>query len=103
MLYSVCQMSNPEQMDDKGVLTIPSDTKLVFEVPVNKTGGSRHDMGALVLFLVTNWFVNRETVLIDGGVEYVFCLYVALFLFLYDARLSSGTHRRTDPPHVSGS
>ncbi|KIP06484.1 hypothetical protein PHLGIDRAFT_106957 [Phlebiopsis gigantea 11061_1 CR5-6] len=31
------------------------------------TAGSRTDMGALVLFLVSNWFVNGETVLIDGG------------------------------------
>ena len=31
--------------------------------------GSRSDVGALVLFLVSNWFVNGETVLIDGGVS----------------------------------
>lgn len=26
-------------------------------------------MGMLALFLVSNWFVNGETVLIDGGVS----------------------------------
>ena len=34
-----------------------------------KSAGSRTDMGALVLFLVSNWYVNGETVLIDGGVS----------------------------------
>ncbi|KAJ7279563.1 NAD(P)-binding protein [Mycena rebaudengoi] len=29
--------------------------------------GTPRDMGALALFLVANWFVNGETVLIDGG------------------------------------
>ena len=37
-------------------------------------GGTVRDMGALVLFLVSNWFVNGETVLIDGGVSVLFCL-----------------------------
>jgi hypothetical protein len=31
--------------------------------------GTPRDMGALALFLVANWFVNGETVLIDGGVR----------------------------------
>lgn len=31
--------------------------------------GSRTDVGALALCLVTNWFINGETVLIDGGVR----------------------------------
>lgn len=33
------------------------------------TAGSRTDIGSLALFLVSNWFVNGETVLIDGGVS----------------------------------
>ncbi|KAF8191226.1 NAD-P-binding protein [Pholiota molesta] len=51
----------------KGVTTLPADKEVAFEVPANKSGGTRHDMGALVLFLVANWYVNGETVLIDGG------------------------------------
>ncbi|KAH7928997.1 NAD(P)-binding protein [Leucogyrophana mollusca] len=31
------------------------------------TGGTPRDIGALALFLLANWFVNGETVLIDGG------------------------------------
>ncbi|KAF9486278.1 NAD(P)-binding protein [Pholiota conissans] len=61
------EMSNPGSIDDKGINTIAPETKIVFEVPANHAGGTRHDMGALVLFLVANWFVNGETVLIDGG------------------------------------
>ncbi|TCD60739.1 hypothetical protein EIP91_009607 [Steccherinum ochraceum] len=34
--------------------------------PTN-VGGSSRDMGSLALFLVSNFFVNGETVLIDGG------------------------------------
>ncbi|KAH9923016.1 NAD-P-binding protein [Amylocystis lapponica] len=30
-------------------------------------GGTNRDVGSLALFLVANWFVNGETVLIDGG------------------------------------
>jgi hypothetical protein len=62
-------MTNPGQMDEKGVTTLPADKEIAFEVPANKSGGTRHDMGALVLFLVANWYVNGETVLIDGGVS----------------------------------
>lgn len=62
-------MSNPGHMDDKGVSTIAPEKKYGFEVPASSTGGTRYDMGALVLFLVSNWFVNGETVLIDGGVS----------------------------------
>jgi len=29
--------------------------------------GSHRDMGSLAIFLVSNWYVNGETVLIDGG------------------------------------
>jgi NAD(P)-dependent dehydrogenase (short-subunit alcohol dehydrogenase family) len=39
-----------------------------FKVPWDGRGSPR-DMGALALFLVSNWFVNGETVLIDGGVR----------------------------------
>lgn len=42
---------------------------LPFKVPTVKTGGTNRDVGSLALFLVANWFVNGETVLIDGGVS----------------------------------
>ncbi len=65
-------MSNPGHMDDVGVSTIGPEKKYGFEVPASSTGGTRYDMGSLVLFLVSNWYVNGETVLIDGGVSYDF-------------------------------
>ncbi|KAF7341124.1 NAD(P)-binding protein [Mycena venus] len=40
---------------------------LPFAVPTDSGVGSTRDMGSLALFLVVNWFVNGETVLIDGG------------------------------------
>ena len=47
-----------------------------FDVPVSRPvvegaqrAGTNKDMAALVLFLVSNWFVDGETVLIDGGVS----------------------------------
>ena len=33
--------------------------------------GSRSDMGAVVLSLVSNWFINGETILVDGGVRLI--------------------------------
>ncbi|KAJ7706686.1 hypothetical protein B0H17DRAFT_1001129 [Mycena rosella] len=41
--------------------------QLPFAVPTDAGVGSHRDMGTLALFLVANWFVNGETVLIDGG------------------------------------
>ncbi|TFL03441.1 hypothetical protein BDV98DRAFT_564216 [Pterulicium gracile] len=38
-----------------------------FRVPTVSTGGTNRDVGSLALFLVANWYVNGETVLIDGG------------------------------------
>lgn len=43
-----------------------------FRVPTVSTGGTNRDVGSLALFLVANWYVNGETVLIDGGVGLVF-------------------------------
>ncbi|KAJ3486220.1 hypothetical protein NLI96_g4390 [Meripilus lineatus] len=36
-------------------------------LPPSNAGGTPRDMGSLVLFLVSNEYVNGETVLIDGG------------------------------------
>lgn len=66
-------MSNPGSMDNFGVSHY-TGRKPSFEVPVisagTQIGGSNRDVGSLALFLVTNWFVNGETVLIDGGVMF---------------------------------
>ena len=51
--------------------------QLDFDVPTRQApdskglhvGGTNRDMGTLALFLVANWFVNGDTVLIDGGVS----------------------------------
>ncbi|KAH7887894.1 hypothetical protein F5I97DRAFT_1926305 [Phlebopus sp. FC_14] len=62
------QMSAPGSIDPAtGTSLFPSGTKLAFEIPTVPTGGTRIDMGSLVLCLVTNWYINGETVLIDGG------------------------------------
>ena len=71
-------MTAPGTADAVGLSHIPEDEKQGFEVPATQPpvvpggrppyGGSVRDMGSLALFLVGNWFVNGETVLIDGGV-----------------------------------
>ena len=38
-------------------------------LPGEQRAGTPKDMATLVLFLVANWFVDGETVLIDGGVD----------------------------------
>ncbi|KAJ7812645.1 hypothetical protein B0H14DRAFT_2856433 [Mycena olivaceomarginata] len=53
--------------DPHGVSVLPASYLAKFEVPSDSGVGSTRDMGALALFLVANWFVNGETVLIDGG------------------------------------
>ncbi|KAJ7804953.1 hypothetical protein B0H14DRAFT_2882263 [Mycena olivaceomarginata] len=53
--------------DPHGVSVLPASYLAKFEVPADSGVGSTRDMGALALFLVANWFVNGETVLIDGG------------------------------------
>jgi hypothetical protein len=77
----VTDMSAPGTMNDIGVSTVPDSKIFGFEIPCTQPtdpninegrpvpGGSRTDMGALVLCLVGNWFINGETVLIDGGVS----------------------------------
>ena len=56
-------------------------SQITFEIPTRQpplasgedpVGGSNRDMGSLALFLVANWYVNGETVLIDGGVSDMF-------------------------------
>ncbi|KAF8888587.1 NAD(P)-binding protein, partial [Infundibulicybe gibba] len=56
--------------DELGISHIPAAGITRFQTPTGPpTGGSNRDMGSLALFLVANWFVNGETVLIDGGVS----------------------------------
>ncbi|KAF7330004.1 NAD(P)-binding protein [Mycena kentingensis (nom. inval.)] len=56
-------------VDDLGASSIsPAErAKFGFEVPTAAGSGTARDMGTLALFLVANWFMNGETVLIDGG------------------------------------
>ncbi|KAI0084062.1 NAD-P-binding protein [Irpex rosettiformis] len=75
----VTEMTAPGTANELGISTIPKDTDVGLEVPCaqpkNHRGngyqfvrsGSFTDMGAVVLCLVSNWFMNGETVLIDGG------------------------------------
>lgn len=53
--------------DETGTVIVPPDAKKGFEVPAEQGWGKPRDVGSLALFLLTNWYVNGETVLIDGG------------------------------------
>ncbi|KAI0718682.1 NAD-P-binding protein [Cerioporus squamosus] len=64
----------PGTIDAVGQSHMPQGNPFSFEVPVSAPlapgqppAGRNKDMAALVLFLVANWFVDGETVLIDGG------------------------------------
>ncbi|KZT07048.1 NAD-P-binding protein [Laetiporus sulphureus 93-53] len=71
------EMSAPGTINPLGISHIPSELHFPFEVPTSQPpltpggpplhAGTRRDMGSLALFLVANWYVNGETVLIDGG------------------------------------
>ncbi|KAI0353961.1 NAD-P-binding protein [Trametes cingulata] len=70
----ITEMSAPGTMDALGQSKVPPNRPFAFEVPLSRPvesgmqrAGTNKDMGALVLFLVANWFVDGETVLIDGG------------------------------------
>ena len=67
-------LSAPGTMDEAGLSHLPKDMMFPFETPLGRPGyphrmGTNKDIGSLVLFLVANWFVDGETVLIDGGVS----------------------------------
>ncbi|KAK0212152.1 hypothetical protein DFS33DRAFT_1376645 [Desarmillaria ectypa] len=53
--------------DETGTSIVPPNTKMGFEVPVEQGWGKPRDVGSLALFLLANWYVTGETVLIDGG------------------------------------
>ncbi|OBZ74838.1 Dehydrogenase/reductase SDR family member 4 [Grifola frondosa] len=63
----VTEMTSPSSADAVGQSHLPPGKILGYEAPIAQTSGTNRDMGALVLFLVSNWFVDGETVLIDGG------------------------------------
>ncbi|RDX51743.1 NAD-P-binding protein [Lentinus brumalis] len=70
----ITEMSVPGTINAVGQSHVPEGKKFSFEVPVSapvapgqQPAGRNKDMAALVLFLVANWFVDGETVLIDGG------------------------------------
>jgi len=75
--WFITEMTAPGTVDAQG--SSHANEKIVadlsFDVPTRQApglggpniGGTNRDMGTLALFLVANWFVNGETVLIDGG------------------------------------
>ncbi|KAL5501516.1 hypothetical protein ACEPAH_8776 [Sanghuangporus vaninii] len=81
--WFITDMTAPGTMDALGISHIDSNetTQIApeklpeFDVPTRQApgtgvpilGGTNRDMGTLALFLVANWYVNGETVLIDGG------------------------------------
>ena len=74
--FFVTDMSAPGTMNELGQSRMAHAMPYDFQIPVSRPpapgqppAGTSKDMGALVLFLVANWFVDGETVLIDGGVS----------------------------------
>ena len=72
----VTEMSAPGTMDTTGISHLPPGVKFRGQTPVSRPvapgqqrAGTNLDMGTLALFLVANWFVDGETILIDGGVS----------------------------------
>ncbi|KAI0760570.1 NAD-P-binding protein [Fomes fomentarius] len=72
--FFVTEMTAQGTADASGVSQLREGQTTAFEVPVSRPvepgmqrAGTSKDMAALVLFLVANWFVDGETVLIDGG------------------------------------
>ncbi|TFY80886.1 hypothetical protein EWM64_g3124 [Hericium alpestre] len=60
------EMSDPGSTDELGQAH-STGKQHPFKVPAGPNGGSNRDVGSLALMLVANWFINGETVLIDGG------------------------------------
>ena len=74
--FFVTDMSAPGTMNELGQSRMPQGIPIDFQIPASRpappgqpSAGTNKDMGSLVLFLVANWFVDGETVLIDGGVS----------------------------------
>ena len=74
--FFVTEMTAQGTADAAGISRLREKQTTAFDVPVSRPvepgvqrAGTNKDMGALVLFLVANWFVDGETVLIDSGVS----------------------------------
>ncbi|KAI0754202.1 NAD-P-binding protein [Daedaleopsis nitida] len=72
--FFVTEMTAQGTADAAGNSKLRENQTIAFDVPVSRPmaegvqrAGTNKDMAALVLFLVANWFVDGETVLIDGG------------------------------------
>lgn len=86
------EMSRTGTIDELGIshgvdkkdhdFAIPADQLPVSLGGPTNIGGSSRDMGSLALFLVSNFFVNGETVLIDGGVRRIFLSLLAYKLLI---------------------
>nr|GAT58829.1 predicted protein [Mycena chlorophos] len=67
-LFITAINTDPASVDEFGVSDPAKAPKSFgFPVPTERGYGTAKDVGSLALFLVANWFVNGETVLIDGG------------------------------------
>jgi hypothetical protein len=90
-------MTAPGTQDAVGLSHFsPEQAVVEFNVPAIPTGGTNRDMGALALFLIANWFVNGETILIDGGVSRLTSSEVSIGINRAWIRPSSNTLPRTD-------
>ena len=74
--YFFSELTSPGSQNELGLSQFNPKFAPGFDVPVSRPvapgeqrAGSNRDMAPLVLFLVANWFVDGETVLIDGGVS----------------------------------
>lgn len=77
--FFLTELTAPGSSDEIGSSRASVPDNMPFAIPCSQpppddgskalTAGSRTDVGSLALFLVSNWFVNGETVLIDGGVS----------------------------------
>ncbi|TFY70947.1 hypothetical protein EVG20_g2058 [Dentipellis fragilis] len=65
------QMTSPGTMDTLGKSRDPKEliSSVGMQIPAGFTGTIR-DVGSVALMLVTNWYINGETVLVDGGVKF---------------------------------
>lgn len=63
--FFITEMSAPGTIDALGE-SHGENYPPSFETPTLPSG-TRRDMGSLALMLIANWFINGETVLIDGG------------------------------------
>ena len=105
-------MSAPGSSNELGFSEVTDFSRYSLKVPTTQAPpedgspaaayGSKTDMGALVLSLVSNWFINGETVLIDGGVRVLRAEHTCLLTRLAYRRFWCIRHRIERPRGGSG-